>query len=182
MLFAGVRQTAERHMDMAFDPSGWHDFYLMVGGSAAALTGLVFVAMSLQLRPILPNPWHRGTAAASIISLLSVMLVAAAALATGQPRWLLGLEIILITLPSPLYNLRGLIHLPREHRLAFALELTVGLAGAVLAMAAGLSLMLAQGPGLWLLLSGAGFALASSVWNGWRLMVDVASTPPEGSG
>jgi hypothetical protein len=26
----------------------WHDFFIMVGGGAAALTGLVFVAMSLK--------------------------------------------------------------------------------------------------------------------------------------
>src|SRR5258705_13933833 len=29
------------------DVAGWHDFYLMAGGAAAALTGLVVVALSL---------------------------------------------------------------------------------------------------------------------------------------
>jgi len=27
----------------------WHDFFLMVGGGAAALAGLVFIAMSINL-------------------------------------------------------------------------------------------------------------------------------------
>src|SRR6184192_3357402 len=34
---------------MTFDAASWHDYFLMVGGGAAALTGLVFVAMSLHL-------------------------------------------------------------------------------------------------------------------------------------
>jgi hypothetical protein len=173
-------QFVERQVDTAFDPTAWQDFYVMVGGAAAVLTGLVFVAMSLQLGPILSNPWHRGRAGSSLLSLISVLLIAGAALAPGQPGWLLGVEIVAIALLSPLDNLRGLVHLPGEHRVAFALELTVGLAGATLAIAAGASLILARGPGLWLLLPSAGLALTSSVWNGWRLMVDVASAAPEG--
>jgi hypothetical protein len=32
-----------------YRPDLWRDFFVMVGGGAAALTGLVFVAMSLNL-------------------------------------------------------------------------------------------------------------------------------------
>lgn len=31
-----------------YDPAIWRDFFVMVGGGAAALTGLVFVAMTLH--------------------------------------------------------------------------------------------------------------------------------------
>ncbi len=33
-------------------PSSWHDYFITVGGGAAALTGLVFVAMTLHLEDI----------------------------------------------------------------------------------------------------------------------------------
>jgi hypothetical protein len=36
---------------MVYNASQWRDFFVMVGGGAAALTGLVFVAMTLS--PIL---------------------------------------------------------------------------------------------------------------------------------
>ena len=32
-----------------YRPEQWHDFFITVGGGAAVLTGLVFVAMSLNL-------------------------------------------------------------------------------------------------------------------------------------
>jgi hypothetical protein len=32
-----------------YQPEQWHDFFVMVGGAAAALAGLVFVALSLNL-------------------------------------------------------------------------------------------------------------------------------------
>ena len=62
-------------MTSAFEPGAWSDLYLMVGGAAAALTGLIFVAVSLHLRAVLRNPWHRGTAASSLLALMSVVLI-----------------------------------------------------------------------------------------------------------
>jgi hypothetical protein len=35
---------------VAYDPQPWHDAYVMLGSAAAALTGLVFVALSIHLR------------------------------------------------------------------------------------------------------------------------------------
>jgi hypothetical protein len=32
-----------------YRPEEWHDFFVMLGGAAAVLTGLVFVALSLNL-------------------------------------------------------------------------------------------------------------------------------------
>ena len=37
----------------------WHDFFLMMGSGAAALTGLVFVAMTLNLGEIVKEITHK---------------------------------------------------------------------------------------------------------------------------
>lgn len=34
---------------MTYQIAAWHDFFAVVGGAAAALTGLVFVALTLHL-------------------------------------------------------------------------------------------------------------------------------------
>ena len=41
---------------MAYNPADWHDFFVMTGGAAAALAGLLFLAMSLHAREIIANP------------------------------------------------------------------------------------------------------------------------------
>jgi len=46
----------------AYDAAGWQNFYVMVGGAAAALTGLLFVAMSLHSNVIIAHPLY-GTRA-----------------------------------------------------------------------------------------------------------------------
>jgi len=53
----------------------WHEFLVMVGGAAAALTGLVFVAMSIHLREISSIPIHRARARATLIALVCIVLL-----------------------------------------------------------------------------------------------------------
>jgi hypothetical protein len=43
----------------AYRPEQWRDFLVMVGGAAAALTGLVFVALSLNLGALMGDATHR---------------------------------------------------------------------------------------------------------------------------
>jgi hypothetical protein len=39
----------------AYGPDSWHDFFLATAGASAALTGLLFVALSLHIRYIAPT-------------------------------------------------------------------------------------------------------------------------------
>jgi hypothetical protein len=81
---------------MTADAAGWQNFYLMVGGAAAALTGLIFVAVSLHSGSIMGNALHRDRAWASIASLISQLIIAAAVLVPAQPSTWLGIEILLV--------------------------------------------------------------------------------------
>jgi hypothetical protein len=83
---------------MTANALGWQNFYLMVGGAAAALTGLIFVAVSLHTRSIMGNTLHRDRAWASVASLISQLFVAVAVLVPAQPSAALGIEIMLIAL------------------------------------------------------------------------------------
>jgi hypothetical protein len=162
-------------MDVAYDPAAWQSLYLMVGGAAAVLTGLIFVAMSPHLHTILSDRWLRGRAESSLLALAAVMLISGAVLVPEQPLPALGVEITVFALATHAHSMRGLMHLPAGPRLRPGLELGAGLAGALLALLGGLSLVVHWGGGLWLLLPGGAIAIVSSVWNAWRLMVDIAA-------
>ncbi len=160
-------------MDTAYQPGAWHDLYLMVGGAAAGLTGLIFVAVSLHLEAVLRNPWHRGAAGSSLLALMSVVLISGALLVPSAPTALVGAIVAVIALASPAYSAVAVAHLPPGNRAALII-VCVGVAAGLLAVAAGISLAVGAGGGLWLLLPAAAVALGSSVFNAWRLMVDVA--------
>jgi hypothetical protein len=78
------------------EPHAWEAFYIMAGGAAAVLTGLVFVAVTLHVRPIIGNVLHRDRAWSSVAILASQLIVAMAVLVPAQPLRLLGIEIMAI--------------------------------------------------------------------------------------
>jgi hypothetical protein len=67
-----------------YDASQWHDYFFMVGGGAAALTGLVFVAMTLHLEEIITDPVHRHRARTILTGLTAVFIRCALVLMGGQ--------------------------------------------------------------------------------------------------
>lgn len=76
----------------AYSPSQWHDFFVMLGGGTAALTGLVFVAMSLNLTLIVQDLSHRNRAMGTLAGFTSVFMISCLALLGNQAHVSLGLE------------------------------------------------------------------------------------------
>ena len=66
----------------------------MVGGGAAALTGLVFVAMTLHLEEIVNDPVHRHRARTILTGLTAVFIRCALALMGGQNGQAIAIELI----------------------------------------------------------------------------------------
>jgi hypothetical protein len=72
----------------------WNTLLAVEAGAAATLTGLVFVAVSINLSRILAFPGLSGRAAESILQFLQVFLVATFALIPGQPERILAIELL----------------------------------------------------------------------------------------
>jgi len=81
-----------------FDAPLWHDYFVMVGGGGAALTGLVFVAMSQHLADIASNPTHRHRARTILTALTAVFVRCALVLMGGQSARAVGAEIFVVIL------------------------------------------------------------------------------------
>lgn len=82
-------------MPYANDPAPWQDFYVMMGGANAALTGLVFVAISIHLREVLDHPLLKPRAVLALVVLTTQIAISAIVL-TPQSRELMGLEILVL--------------------------------------------------------------------------------------
>src|SRR5271169_1869497 len=63
----------------AYDPETWHDLFIAAAGAAAALSGLIFVAVSINLREILAeekkigSSYLTGRALESLAALLVIL-------------------------------------------------------------------------------------------------------------
>jgi hypothetical protein len=78
----------------------WHTFLSVQAGAAATLTGLVFVAVSINLGRIMAVPGLPGRAAESIVQFLQAFFVATVALVPRQTFAVLATEILIIGVVS----------------------------------------------------------------------------------
>ena len=79
-----------------YKPELWHDFFFMVGGGAAALTGLVVVAMSLHLQAIVGDPPLRHRARTILTGLGAVFMRCALVLMGGQDGRAVAFELFAV--------------------------------------------------------------------------------------
>lgn len=78
----------------------WESFLLAEVGASAALAGLIFVGMSINLRRILslPNLPARGLEA--LVVLVTVLVVSSLLLVPGQPLTVQGIELLAVGLAA----------------------------------------------------------------------------------
>jgi modulator of FtsH protease len=80
----------------------WHDFATMIGGASGALTGLLFVSVSLNAKRIAGHNGLRASAVQTLVLFLTPLIIATALLTPRQPDWVLGAELAAIGLVAGL--------------------------------------------------------------------------------
>src|SRR5580698_9150980 len=80
-----------------FRPGQWTDFFLLVGTGAVTLTGLVFVAMSLNLKSIAVDATHRDRAINTLTGLALVFMRCALVLMGAQNHRSIGAELFVVS-------------------------------------------------------------------------------------
>jgi hypothetical protein len=87
-----------------FNPEQWHEFFIMIGGATAALTGLVFVAVSINVKSVTSDATHRYRAIGTLAGFTEAFIVSAFGLMGGISHQALGYSwLILATLSAVLY-------------------------------------------------------------------------------
>lgn len=159
----------------SLDPSEWHDFFVGSMGASAALTGLLFVAISINLQQILKYPNLPGRAAGSLGVLVCALVAAACGLVPRQSHIALGAEIAvaggIVTFQAVWVTLRnrsvGDTYSWRIERMV-----TLLLPGSLF-LAGGLSLIAGGGGGLYWVFAATALAFVVSALNAWVLLVEV---------
>jgi hypothetical protein len=105
------------------DIDRWSNFFLMVGGGAAALAGLVFIAMSINLSIITRDATHKNRAIATLTGFTAVFMICAFALIGDQSyRWI-GVEWLVVTLVPTITYIRVYIRATKVGRSSVGLSI-----------------------------------------------------------
>jgi modulator of FtsH protease len=90
-----------------FRPGQWTDFFLLVGTGAVTLTGLVFVAMSLNLKEMAVDATHRYRAINTLTGLALVFMRCALVLMGAQNHQSIGAELFVVSGVSAAVFIKG---------------------------------------------------------------------------
>ncbi len=159
----------------AYDPSEWSDFFVASTGASAALAGLLFVAVSINIERILKFEGLPERALEALMLLLAVLLVSLVGLIPGQSHGATGAELLFVSLSiaaavgrlpttsSDPSASQGRIRVRWALRIAALLPLVLGGAG----------VLLEAGGGLYWIAAGIVFCFAAAVASAWVLLVEI---------
>jgi hypothetical protein len=161
----------------AYTPAGWVELFLAEAGASAALAGLLFVAISINLTKILEVRGLVGRAGEAIVLFVAVLVVSTLVLVPGQARVALGTELLVTGLLA--WSILVVIHV-RAVRGRIGPSRAVLVGRVVMAqvavlpfLVAGVSLLLRAGGGLYWVVPGVVLCLVVAVLNAWVLLIKI---------
>jgi hypothetical protein len=92
-----------------FRPEQWNNFFVLVGTGSAALTGLVFVALTINLQGVARDATHRYRAINMLSGFTSAFVISALALMGHQTNRTVGIEWLLVSSLAAAINTNGYV-------------------------------------------------------------------------
>jgi hypothetical protein len=162
---------------VGYDPIAWSGFAATLGAVAGALTGLLFVAVSIK-SDLLSASRNLASRAAQSLCLFMTAVLIALVIAPPQPRIALGVELLVLAVAS------GSVMLILDRRAGRAAPKSVtgylerfspNTVTPLLTAIGGVSLLVQAGGGLYWLLAAAVAGLLGGVVSAWLFLVKVTA-------
>jgi hypothetical protein len=162
----------------AYAPEEWKDLFVAMAGASAALAGLLFVAVSINVDRIVNYKGLPERGVETLALLLTVLVVSIAGLMPGQGHVALGLEILGIAaaLFAVIFALPVTQELPDDAERPPAWLVSrwlIRLTGSGLLAIGALSELFAFGGGLYWVAAGFVFLTLGAVGNAWVLLIEI---------
>lgn len=155
----------------------WSGFFVAEVGAAAALAGMLFVALSINLAEIVKDPVLPGRALETVVILAGALLTASLMLVPEQdPPWL-GIELVVVAVGVWIIvvslEARRWRQVDPEWRRTLPWQVALGQIAALPAVVAGGLLILDQPAGFAVLAVGVLASFVVAIINAWVLLVEI---------
>jgi modulator of FtsH protease len=160
----------------------WHDFFVTAAQAAAALAGLIFVGVSINLEMIMANPRYglAGRALEALVLLVAVLIVTCLLLVPAQETVVAGLAVLVVAIADwaaivviQLLQLRNWHSLETTLRPYFVTRVVLGQVATLPLVAAGIAVLSWGVSGLYLLVAGVILSFLVAGANAWILLVEI---------
>ena len=158
--------------------SEWQTLLSMQAGAGATLTGLVFVAASINLTKIVATPLLTVRVVESLVQFLQVFFVCSVMIVPHQSSFALAIEILVVSFISWAMQILGFI---RYHRARLGnphwwlgLRLAVTHFSTIPFFVLAVGLLLGLDNALYWAVPGFCFSFVAGLFNSWVLLIEVA--------
>lgn len=155
----------------------WDDFFVAQVGASAALAGLLFVGLSINMSKIVANASLPNRALQALTLLFSILIVSSVMLVPGQPLLLLGIEVaglgVGFCAVTTRVTLTSLRKVAREYRPWHAVESGVVILAPLFYAAAGCAMVVRGASGFYLVVPAILASFVIAIIDSWVLLVEI---------
>jgi len=155
----------------------WHDFFVVTGGAAAALTGLIFVGVSLNLTKILSFTSLPNRALLSLVLLLNILITSILFLIPAQTNLILGTEVLIIgiTLYAVIIRLdiSNYKSTPEKYKKQYRMHIFVDQFAGLPYLLCGLAILYWGEKGIYMIVPGILFSFFKAAFDAWVLLIEI---------
>jgi hypothetical protein len=162
---------------VAYNPAQWTGFFSAEVSASGALTGLLFVAVSINLPRILAISLLPARAAKALTTLVAILIAASFCLVPGQSKLFLGLELIFVGTVAWFMvaiweraSSRGNTYVRSLQKVLLAL---IAHSSVVPMIICGISLAIGYGGGLYWLVAGVIISFIAALLDAWVLLIEI---------
>lgn len=159
----------------AYDASQWYQLFAAGAESSATLVGLLFIAVSLNLKQILDVPSLPPLAARTLGVLLSMLLMSVLILTPGQSQKALGAELTAlgVVLVTAVTISAARAHLPVTRWQWTIPTILLALASSAPMLIAGATVIAGAGGGLYWAMGELILGFGIAIYNAWILLIEI---------
>lgn len=156
----------------AYSTVGWAAVFTATAGASAGLTGLLFVALSINMTKVLQGQGWIGRSVEVLVLLTSVMVLSILLLIPGQGAPTAATEILCFA--ALVAATIAYIHIRAPHRRLFAMRVVGGQLGPIFLIVGGVSLLAQNGGGLYWVVPALVAAMVTAIIGAWVVLVEAA--------
>jgi modulator of FtsH protease len=155
----------------------WHDFLVAQVGASAALVGLLFVGLSLNLEKILTYPGVPELAQITIVMILATLLLGSLLLIPRQEFLPTGIEGVVVGVVTVVlgtrFGLRAIRASQPEFRRHLSLNLVLFEVATIPYVIGGVLLLLGSDGGMYWIAAAICISLVKAMLDAWVLLVEI---------